>query len=75
MRVRRLLSTLRLRLRSVFRRARVEQELDDEIRDHIDRNVASDVARGVAHAQARQAALRAFGGVEQLRKRAGTCTA
>ena len=64
MRLRGLLSTLRLRLRSVFRRARLEQDLDDEIRDHIDRRVAADVARGVAHEQARQAALRAFGGIE-----------
>ena len=40
MRLRRLLSTLRLRLRSVFRRARVEQDLDDEIRDHIERRIA-----------------------------------
>ena len=46
MRLWRLLSTLRLRLRSVVRRARVEQDLDDEIRDHIDRRVAADVARG-----------------------------
>jgi predicted permease len=68
MRLRRLLSTLRLRLRSVFRRARVEQELDDEIRDHLDRRVAADVARGVGREQARQAALRAFGGVEQSKE-------
>ncbi len=68
MRLRRLLSTLRLRLRSVFRRARVEQELDDEIRDHIDRRVAADIARGVAPDQARQAALRAFGGIEQSKE-------
>ena len=68
MRLRRLLSTLRLRLRSVFRRARVEQELDDEIRDHIDRRVAADVARGVPREQARQAALRAFGGIEQSKE-------
>ena len=68
MRLRRLLSTLRLRLRSVFRRARVEQELDDEIRDHIDRRVAEDVARGVPREQARQAALRAFGGIEQSKE-------
>ena len=68
MRLRRLLSTLRLRLRSVFRRARVEQDLDDEIRDHIDRRVAADVARGVAREQARQAALRAFGGLEQSKE-------
>ena len=55
MRLRRLLSTLRLRLRSVFRRARVEQELDDEIRDHIDRRVAADV-RGVPLAERRRVA-------------------
>jgi predicted permease len=68
MRLRRLLSTLRLRLRSVFRRTRVEQELDDELRDHIDRRVAADVARGLSREQARQAALRAFGGVEQAKE-------
>ena len=68
MRLWRLLSTLRLRLRSVFRRARVEQELDDEIRDHIDRRVAEDVARGVPREQARQAAMRAFGGIEQAKE-------
>ena len=68
MRLRRLLSTLRLRLRSVFRRARVERELDDEILDHIDRHVAADVARGVSREQARQAALRAFGGIEQAKE-------
>ena len=58
MRLQRLLSTLRLRLRSVFRRARVEEELDEEIRDHIDRRVAADVARGVPREQAYRAALR-----------------
>ena len=68
MRLRRLLSALRLRLRSLFRRGRVERELDDEIRDHIDRRVAADVARGVPHEQARQAALRAFGGIEQWKE-------
>ena len=68
MRLRRRLSTWRFRLRSVLRRARVEQELDDEIRDHIERRVAADVARGVAPDQARQAALRAFGGIEQAKE-------
>jgi predicted permease len=66
--LRRRLSTLRLRLRAVFHRARVEQELDDEIRDHIDRRVAADVARGVSPGHARQAALRAFGGIEQSKE-------
>ena len=64
----RLLSILRLRLRSVFRRTRLEQELDEELRDHIDRRVAADVARGVPREQARQAALLAFGGIEQSKE-------
>ena len=68
MRLRRLLSTLRLRLRSVVRRARVEQDLDDEIRDHIERRVTADVTCGVAPEQARRAALRAFGGIEQSKE-------
>jgi macrolide transport system ATP-binding/permease protein len=72
MRLRRLLSTWRFRLRSVLRRARVEQELDDEIRDHIERRVAADVGRGVAPDQARQAALRAFGASSRRRRRAAT---
>ena len=68
MRLWRRLSTLPLRLRSVVHRARVEQELDEEIRDHIDRRVAADVARGIGREQARQAALRAFGGIEQAKE-------
>ena len=68
MRLRRLISTVRLRLRSVFRRAHVEQELDDEIRDHIDRQVTAAVSRGVPREEARRAALRAFGGIEQSKE-------
>ena len=64
----RLLSRLRLRVRSAFRRARVEQELDEELRDHIDRRVSADVGRGVPREQARRAALRAFGGIEQSKE-------
>jgi predicted permease len=67
-RLQRLLSILRFRLRAVFRRARVEQELDDEIRDHIDRRIAADVARGVAPDQARRSALGAFGGIAQSKE-------
>lgn len=59
---------MRLRLRSLFRRNRVEQDLDDEIRDHIDRRVEEEIARGVPREQARQAALRAFGGIEQAKE-------
>ena len=37
MRLERWLYTLPLRLRSVFRRGRVEQELDEELRYHVER--------------------------------------
>ena len=75
MRLWRLLSTLPLRLRSVFRRARVEQELDEEIRDHIDRRVAADVARGVAPAQAARRRCAPSAASSSRRKRAATCGA
>ena len=45
MRLWRLLSTLRLRARAVFRRGRVEQDLDDEIRDMIIKHASTQVLR------------------------------
>jgi predicted permease len=56
--------TVPLRLRSLFRRGRVEQELDEELRDHIERQAAQHVAAGMTPADARTAALRSFGGIE-----------
>ena len=38
---------LPLRLRSLFRRNRVEQELNDEFRFHLERLVEENVAKGV----------------------------
>jgi predicted permease len=64
----RLVSALPLRLRSLFRRDRVEQELDDEFRDHIERRVEAEVAKGVPTDEARYAALRAMGGLEQRKE-------
>jgi putative ABC transport system permease protein len=57
-----------LRLRSLFRRARVEQDLDDEIREHIERKVEEGLARGLTPEDARAAAVRAFGGVDQKKE-------
>ena len=65
MRIRRWLYTLPLRLRSVFRRARVEEELDEEIRYHIDQHAAQLVSRGVEPGEATRMALARFGGIER----------
>src|SRR5215813_13292113 len=56
-----------LRLRSLFRRTQVEQELDEELRYHIERQIEENIAKGTTKEDARYAALRAMGGVE-LRK-------
>jgi putative ABC transport system permease protein len=64
MRLERWLFTLPLKLRDLFRRRQVEQEIDDEIRYHLEQKIEEYVARGMTPEDARFAALRAFGGVE-----------
>ncbi len=60
--------TVPLRLRSLFRRARVEQELDEELRYHLERQIEEYIAKGMTPEEARYAALRAMGGVEQRKE-------
>ena len=59
---------IRLRVRSVLRRGRVEDELRDELQFHIDRLADEHIARGMRPEDARVAALRAMGGVEQRKE-------
>ncbi len=60
--------TLRLRLRSLFRHNRVEQELDEELRYHLERQMEHYIAEGLTPDEARYAALRAIGGVDQQKE-------
>jgi predicted permease len=59
---------LRLRLRSLFRRGRVERELDKELAFHLARQVEENIARGIPPQEARDAAQRALGGVAQIQE-------
>src|SRR5262249_2964945 len=68
MRIKHWFYTVPLRLRSLFRRAKVEHELDEELRYHIERQTEELMAKGMAPEEARQAALRAMGGVEQRKE-------
>ncbi|HEU0173938.1 MAG TPA: ABC transporter permease [Blastocatellia bacterium] len=68
MRLKHWIYTAPLRLRSLFRRDRVEQELDEELRYHIDRQIEENIAKGMTPEEARYAALRAMGGVEQRKE-------
>jgi predicted permease len=58
---------LSLRLRSLFRKSHVERELTDELRFHLEKLTEERVAKGMTREDARYAALREFGGVEQVK--------
>lgn len=62
------LYTFPLRLRSLFRRGRVEQELDEELRYHLERQIEENLNQGMTREEARYAALRAMGGIEQQKE-------
>src|SRR5262247_2232771 len=68
MRIKHWFYTVPLRLRSLFRRAQVEQELDEELRYHIERQIEENIAKGMTPEEARYAALRAIGGVERRKE-------
>jgi macrolide transport system ATP-binding/permease protein len=65
MRLKHWLYTVPLRLRSLFRRRQVEQELDEELRYHLERQIEEQISKGMTEEEARYAALRAIGGIER----------
>lgn len=56
------------RAASLFRRGRLDAELDEELRGHIELAIAENLRRGMSADEARTAALRSFGGVAQTRE-------
>lgn len=63
------LFTIPLRLRSLFRRAQADQDLDDELRDHLDRKTEEYVAKGMPPEDARRRARLDLGGIEQTKEK------
>ena len=59
---------LPLRLRSLFERRLVERELRDELRFHVENQIEEKVAQGMTPEEARYAAVRELGGVEQIKE-------
>src|SRR6266851_5716565 len=57
-----------LQLRSLFRRARVEQELDAELRFHLEQQIDEHVAAGMSAIEARSAALRSLGSLTRVKE-------
>jgi putative ABC transport system permease protein len=59
---------LLLRLRTLFRRSRVEQELDHELRLHLEQQIEENLALGMNREEARHSARRIVGGLEQIKE-------
>src|SRR2546430_1225938 len=63
------LFTIPLRLRSLFRWAQTDQELDDELRDHLERKTEEYVAQGMAQEEAQHRARLDLGGIELTKEK------
>src|SRR6202165_521742 len=66
--MRELFRTFTHRLAAVFRRRRLEDDLDEELRSHLEMAVELNVRKGMAPEDARGEARRSFGGVEQTKE-------
>src|SRR5215475_10469660 len=64
-----MLSNLMARLRALLRRSKVERELDEESRYHVEQQTEQNIRLGMNPEEARCAARKAFGGVEQAKER------
>ncbi|HYL92384.1 MAG TPA: ABC transporter permease [Alphaproteobacteria bacterium] len=57
-----------LRLRSLFRKSHADHELDGELQFHLQSQIDEYIAQGMDAEDARYAALRSLGGVEQIKE-------
>jgi predicted permease len=55
-------------LRNLFRKDKVESQLDSELRSYVDTVTAERIAAGMPAAEARRTALAEFGGIEQVKQ-------
>ncbi|MGA2182706.1 MAG: ABC transporter permease [Bryobacteraceae bacterium] len=62
------MTTFLNRLVALLRRRRLENELDDELRFHLEMETEENIRRGMSAEEARYAARRSFGGIEQTRE-------
>jgi putative ABC transport system permease protein len=63
-----MLSDLVIRFRSLFRRDKVEAELDDELRSHLEQQVEKYVRSGLRREEALRRARIEFGGLDQVKQ-------
>jgi hypothetical protein len=54
--------------RALFRKEQLDQEMDDEMRFHLEQQTRANLEAGMSPEEARYAALRRFGGMEQVKE-------
>ena len=57
-----------MRMLQFFRRAKAEQDLDEELRYHLERQIDEDIAAGMTPQEARRSALREFQDLQQRKE-------
>src|SRR5258708_29266670 len=62
------IAQLRLAFRSIFRKKRVDQELDEELQYHLERQMDEALNTGLAPEEARYAARRAMGAIAKSKE-------
>src|SRR5262245_32129925 len=63
-----MLNKLSMRLRALFFKPKMEDELQAELQFHLEREIEENIIRGMTPEEARFAALRSFGGVERVKE-------
>src|SRR5215471_18407879 len=63
-----MLNKFRLRLRALFFKSKMEDELQAELQFHLEREIEENIIRGMTSEEARSAAIRSFGGVERVKE-------
>jgi predicted permease len=63
-----MLNKLRARLRALLNKPEMERDLDEELRYHVEQQTEQNIRFGMSPEDARYAALKAFGGVEQAKE-------
>src|SRR5258706_5432461 len=56
------------RVAALFRRRRLEDDLDEELRSHLEMAIELNMGKGMSAEDARREALRSFGGIEQTKE-------
>jgi len=63
-----LITRLFRQMRALFRKEELDQELSEELAFHLGKQIEQNIAAGMSAEEARYAALRSFGGVEQVKE-------